>query len=208
MMIVVKVVNYFLLFHLVELMIFQFTSYYSKQSFITDSLSKPSDPPVLTSKQSIYNVEFPMELETNMYQNPSLLFRIEHFPGQFVYQWMLDITIDINIMMVDLMLDLSSYPTESSINVSFAYATAEHGISNYSDPATLPGRFILTPSSLSDTSHSVVTASAQEARVTALCHVVCINYLTANFNAAMNGTSDYLTNNSSSHYNTMITVSL
>lgn len=34
-----------------------------------------------------------------------------------------------------------------------------------------------TPSSLSDTSHSVVTDDPQEARVAALCHVQCINYL-------------------------------
>ena len=45
---------------------------------------------------------------------------------------------------------------------------------NSSDNA---GVFMLEPSSLNDTSHSVVTEDAQEARVSALCHVVCINYL-------------------------------
>lgn len=108
---------------------------------IIDTLSKPSDPPVLTSPNniSVYNVEFPMELEMNMYQNPSLLFRIEHSPGQFVYQWMLDIVINNSrdILIDDFMLDLSSYPTESSVNVSFAYVTSEFGLSPYSDPVTI-----------------------------------------------------------------------
>ena len=34
----------------------------------------------------------------------------------------------------------------------------------------------LRPSSLDDFSHSIETADAEEARVAALCHVVCINY--------------------------------
>ena len=33
------------------------------------------------------------------------------------------------------------------------------------------------PSSLSDTVHEVVTESAEDARVAALCHVVCLNYI-------------------------------
>ena len=36
------------------------------------------------------------------------------------------------------------------------------------------------PSSLSDSSHSVVTENAEEARVAAFCHVACINYFFGN----------------------------
>ena len=40
--------------------------------------------------------------------------------------------------------------------------------------------FTPEPSSLSDSSHSVVTENAEEARVAAFCHVACINYFFGN----------------------------
>ena len=49
-------------------------------------------------------------------------------------------------------------------------------------------------SSLSDSSHSVVTGNAEEARVAAFCHVACINYffqpLSGNGTNGTNGTND------------------
>ena len=38
------------------------------------------------------------------------------------------------------------------------------------------------PSSLDDGTHSLVTVNAEEARVAALCHVTCINYLLRSLN--------------------------
>ena len=48
--------------------------------------------------------------------------------------------------------------------------------------------FTPEPSSLSDSSHSVVTENAEEARVAAFCHVACINYLFQSVSG--NGTND------------------
>ena len=91
--------------------------------------------------QALYSVEIPMELE--MHHNPSIIFRIEHNPGEFVYHWMVDVTIVSvrDIIITDFLLDLSSLPGGSSLNASFAYVTEESGISPYSDPTPvqLPG---------------------------------------------------------------------
>ena len=108
----------------------------------TDDLPKPMDPPVLTQpNQAVYDVELPMDLEMYMFNNPSFVFRIEHAPGQFVYQWMVDIAILDEITITDYLLDLSSFPGGSSISVSFAYVSSEMGLSSYSDPVqvVLPG---------------------------------------------------------------------
>ena len=100
------------------------------------------DPPVLTQvpAQPVYDVELPMDLEMNMFNNPSFVFRIEHAPGQFVYQWMADIAILDEITITDYLLDLSSFPIGSRVNVSFAYVSSEMGLSSYSDPVqVVPG---------------------------------------------------------------------
>ena len=97
----------------------------------------------LNDDQVLYNVEFPMELEMFMFNNPSLLIQIEHGPGEFAYHWMVDVIIEstTDIMVVDFLLDLSSFAGGSRLNVSFAYVTEESGLSPYSDPAAiqLPG---------------------------------------------------------------------
>ena len=101
------------------------------------------DPPVLTQvpNQAVYDVELPMDLEMYMFNNPSFVFRIEHAPEQFVYQWMVDIAILDEITITDYLLDLSSFPGSSRVNVSFAYVSSEMGLSLYSDPVqvVLPG---------------------------------------------------------------------
>ena len=96
----------------------------------------------LNDDQVLYNVEFPMELEMFMFNNPSLLFRIEHGPGEFAYHWMVDVIIEsfTDIMVIDFLLDLSSF-AGGRLNISFAYVTEESGLSPYSDPTAiqLPG---------------------------------------------------------------------
>ena len=122
------------------------SSSYFDLVFHTDDLAKPSETPVLdqlNDDQALYNVEFPVELEMFMFKNPSLLFRIEHGPGEFAYHWMVDVIIESfrDIMIVDFVLDLSSFEGGSGLNVSFAYVTEESGLSPYSDPTAiqLPG---------------------------------------------------------------------
>ena len=109
----------------------------------TDQLPKPMDPPVLTQVpgQPVYDVELPMDLEMYMFNNPSFVFQIKHAPGQFVYQWTVDIAILNEITITDYLLDLSSFPSGSRVNVSFAYVSSEMGLSSYSDPVqvVVPG---------------------------------------------------------------------
>ena len=108
----------------------------------TDQLPKPMDPPVLTQVpgQPVYDVELPMDLEMYMSNNPSFVFQIEHTPGQFVYQWTVDIAILDEITITDYLLDLSTFPSGSRVNVSFAYVSSEMGLSSYSDSVqVVPG---------------------------------------------------------------------
>ena len=51
-------------------------------------------------------------------------------------------------------------------------------------------------SALSDSSHSVVTGNAEEARVAAFCHVACINYFFRSMSG--NGTNDTNMDNNTS----------
>ena len=64
--------------------------------------------------------------------------------------------------------------------------------------STSPLSPLLTPepSSLSDSSHSVVTGNAEEARVAAFCHVACINYFFQSMSG--NGTNDTNMDNNTS----------
>ena len=77
-----------------------------------------------------------MELE--MFDNPSIVFQIEYRPGMFVYHWMVDVIMTSSeITIADFLLDLTSFPAESRLNVSFAYVTEESGLSTFSDPTTI-----------------------------------------------------------------------
>ena len=100
-------------------------------------------PPVLTQigNQLLYSVEIPMELEIYMFSFPSLVFRIEYSPGQFVYQWMVDIMIVDGIRIADHLLDLGSFTGGSQLNISFAFVSQEMGLSPYSGPVevVVPG---------------------------------------------------------------------
>ena len=100
-----------------------------------DQLMKPIAPPVLTrlGNQLFYNVEIPMELEMNMFSVPSIVFIIEYSPGQFVYQWMVDIAIMKEITITDYLLDLRNFRGQRRLSVSYAFATQELGLSPYSD---------------------------------------------------------------------------
>ena len=96
------------------------------------------------SNTPLFDVEIPLELE--MYENPSVLFRIEYRPGTFVYQWMVDFMMPTPMVttIADFVVDLSRFPGGSRINVSFAYVTEESGLSPYSDPTDvqLPGMIL------------------------------------------------------------------
>ena len=90
--------------------------------------------PVLTQigNQPLYSAEIPMELEMYMFSFPSLVFRIEYSPGQFVYQWMVDIMFVDEMRITDYLLDLSSFNEGSQLNVAFAFVSQEMGLSPYS----------------------------------------------------------------------------
>ena len=94
-------------------------------------------PPQLTRMtQNVYDVSIPSELEMLTSGSSSLVFRIEDSsqPGEFVYQWMVDVMFDLpEITMVEYLLDLASY---SGWNLTIAYAFAtDNGLSEYSEPA-------------------------------------------------------------------------
>ena len=112
----------------------------------------PIRPPSLTpmnDDEALYEVDNPLELEVYMSEFevegrdiPSFIFQVEHQPGQFVYQWMVDILILVDkITVTEGLLNLSGFQKGSTVNVSYAYVTADSGISPYSDPTPvkLPG---------------------------------------------------------------------
>ena len=127
--------------------------------------------------QEIYDVGIPIEIELQVYDNPSLLFRIEDQsqPGEYVYQWMVDVVFDLpEITFVQYLLNLNTF-IGRTVNIAYAFAT-EQGLSEYSDTVEWPP-FMVVPVSPSDSSHALVTREADEAQNTALCHVFCINSL-------------------------------
>ena len=99
----------------------------------------PMAAPELTQMpQNIYDVSIPSELEMLTSDSSSLVFRIEDSsqPGEFIYQWMVDVMFDLpEITMVDYLLDLASYGGRS-LNISYAFAT-DMGLSEYSESATV-----------------------------------------------------------------------
>jgi hypothetical protein len=125
----------------------------------SDVLEKPSAPPVLTpmSDTSLFDVDVPMELE--MFEKPSVVFQIEYRPGVFVYHWMVDVimTSFTEITIADFLLDLTSFPAESRLNVSFAYATEESGISTFSDPTEIQLSGTCSVSALTETQVSITS---------------------------------------------------
>ena len=96
---------------------------------------KPMAPLVLTQfgNERLYDVEIPMELEIYMFSFPSFVFQIEYSPGQFVYQWMVDIMITNEITINNYLLDLSSFSGVNQLRVSYAFVSQEMGVSPYSD---------------------------------------------------------------------------
>ena len=97
---------------------------------------KPVNAPVLTrvvDNQHIYDVDIPIEIELQVYDNPSLLFRIEDQsqPGEYVYQWMVDMMFDLpEITMMEYLLNLNTF-IGRRVNISYAFAT-DNGLSEYS----------------------------------------------------------------------------
>ena len=82
----------------------------------------------------LYDVIVPDELDLYMDRYPSLLFRLEDQskPGEYVYQWMVDVTFALpDITMMEYMLDLSSY-SGLSLNIAYAFVT-NTSVSNFSD---------------------------------------------------------------------------
>ena len=86
----------------------------------------------------IYDVSIPSELEMLTSGSSSLVFRIEDSsqPGEYVYQWMVDVMFDLpEITMMEYLLDLASY-SGRSLNILYAFAT-DNGLSEYSESVTL-----------------------------------------------------------------------
>ena len=114
----------------------------------TATLPEPMNIPVLTrtmDHQEFYDISIPIEIELQVYDNPSLLFRIEDQsrPGEYVYQWMVDVTFNLpEITMVEYLLNLNTF-IGRRVNISYAFAT-ENGLSEYSEPAVVqvPGNLI------------------------------------------------------------------
>ena len=105
-------------------------------------------PPPMTAPEltrmahGIYDVSIPSELEMLTSGSSSLVFRIEDSsqPGEYVYQWMVDVMFDLpEITMMEYLLDLASY-SGRSLNISYAFAT-DNGLSEYSESAIvqIPG---------------------------------------------------------------------
>ena len=131
----------------------------------------------VVDNQQIYDVGIPIEIELQVYDNPSLLFRIEDQsqPGEYVYQWMVDVVFDLpEIRMMEYLLNLNTF-IGRTVNIAYAFAT-ELGLSEYSDTVEWPP-FSVDPVSPSDSGHALVTRDVDEAQNTALCHVFCINSL-------------------------------
>ena len=148
---------------------------------MTAVLPKPMNAPVLirvADNQQIYDVGIPIEIELQVYDNPSLLFRIEDQsqPGEYVYQWMVDVVFDLpEITMMEYLLNLNTF-IGRTVNIAYAFATKQ-GLSEYSDTVELRLFREIVPVSPSDSGHALVTRDADEAQNTALCHVFCINSL-------------------------------
>ena len=147
----------------------------------TADLPKPVNPPMLTrlmDNQQIYDIGNLNEIENKVYDNPSLVFRIEDQsqPGEYVYQWMVDVMFDLpEITVVEYLLNLNTF-IGRRVNIAYAFAT-EQGLSEYSDTVELRLFREIVPVSPSDSGHALVTRDADEAQNTALCHVFCIDSL-------------------------------
>ena len=154
----------------------------------------------VVDNQQIYDVGIPIEIELQVYDNPSLLFRIEDQsqPGEYVYQWMVDVMFDLpEITMMEYLLNLNTF-IGRRVNIAYAFAT-EQGLSEYSDTVELRLFREIVPVSPSDSGHALVTRDADEAQNTALCHIFCINSLfqsvsgnnsnTTSNNITLNGTT-------------------
>ena len=129
--------------------------------------------------REVYNVEIPRELQMDYSSEPpSLVFRIETQPGEYIYQWMVNIDTNFpDATITDYIVDLVSF-TGRTIKVSFAYATL-NGFSEYSEPVTLrlvrhPEVDLVFPS---DVVHRIVTRESDEAHAAALCHDMCLDFI-------------------------------
>ena len=101
-------------------------------------------PELTRMPQNIYDVSLPSELEMLTSDSSSFVFQIEDSsqPGEFVYQWMVDVMFDFReVTMVEYLLDLASY-SGRSLNILYAFAT-DMGLSEYSESATVevPGKY-------------------------------------------------------------------
>ena len=145
----------------------------------------------------MYTVVIPEELELFESVHPSLVFRIEDQsqPGEYVYQWMVDVIFDLpTVTMVEYTLDLSSYIGQT-VNVSYAFST-NMSFSEYSESVEMRvGVAAFNLSSPSDSGHLLVTKNAEKAKITALCHVTCFNFLFEVTDGAANGTANVTTTN-------------
>ena len=105
------------------------------QCIVAARMPSPMNAPELDKVTNrLYDVIVPDELGMDGY--PSLLFRLEDQskPGEYVYQWMVDVTFALpNITMMEYMLDLSSY-SGLSLNIAYAFVT-NTSVSNFSDTA-------------------------------------------------------------------------
>ena len=163
---------------------------YTTTFFTVDNLPRPLAPPVLerVNSREIYSVDIPIELE--MYQRPSVVFRIEVQPGQYVYQWMVDIAVASrqDVVIMEFLLDLSTFAGRT-VNVSFAFAT-EDGFSAYSQSTKVDILAAVVPVSPSDNVHMIITDSSEKAERAAFCHVTCLDYALGEIaNSSNNGST-------------------
>ena len=133
-------------------------------------------PPVLErlNNAEMYSIDVPAELE--LYNYPSVVFRIEVQPGEYIYQWMVDVSISFSsgIFIMDFLLDLSTF-TGQPVQVSYAFAT-EDGFSEYSEATEVNFIRDILPVSPNDSVHTIITKSAVDAKKTAFCHISCLHY--------------------------------
>ena len=137
----------------------------------------------------IYDVSIPSELDPFLEDKPSLVYRIETQPGQYVYQWKVEIDFGLPVVnLTEFLIDLKPY-SGTTVNVSFAYATLS-GLSAYSDPTEIGLFREVVPVSPSDSVHRIVTDSQDKAENGGFCHSTCLALVLADMPTNENSSSE------------------
>ena len=117
------------------------------------------------------------------------MYRIETQPGQYVYQWKVEIDFGLPVVnLTEFLIDLKPY-SGTTVNVSFAYATLS-GLSAYSDPTEIGLFREVVPVSPSDSVHRIVTDNQDKAENGGFCHATCLAFVLADMSTDENSTSE------------------